>query len=94
MKLSVPIKQGTNRSADCDRQYLTLRKNLALPGVWRASTGCPGGSFSSATGDSSLGFSGRRSGLTPGAGVVETFTYQAHEVEVDDGPDGPAVYRR
>jgi len=47
-----------------------------------------GGQFSSASGDRSLGFSGRRSGLTPGAGVVETFTYQADEVEVDDGPDG------
>ena len=46
------------------------------------------GQFSSASGDRSLGFSGRRSGLTPGAGVVETFTYQADEVEVDDGPDG------
>ena len=47
-----------------------------------------GGQFSSASGDRSLGFSGRRSGLTPGAGVVETFAYQADEVEVDDGPDG------
>ena len=47
-----------------------------------------GGQFSSASGDRSLGFSGRRSGLTPGAGVVETFTYQADEIEVDDGPDG------
>jgi type IV pilus assembly protein PilQ len=47
-----------------------------------------GGQFSSASGDRSLSFSGRRSGLTPGAGVVETFTYQADEVEVDDGPDG------
>ncbi|MDC0640613.1 type IV pilus secretin PilQ [Porticoccaceae bacterium] len=47
-----------------------------------------GGQFSSASGDRSLGFSGRRSGLTPDAGVVETFTYQADEVEVDDGPDG------
>ena len=47
-----------------------------------------GGQFSSANGDRSLGFSGRRSGLAPGAGVVESFTYQADEVEVDDGPDG------
>lgn len=48
-----------------------------------------GGQFSSATGDRTLGFSGRRSGLTPGAGVVETFTYSADEVDTT-GPDGQA----
>jgi type IV pilus assembly protein PilQ len=48
-----------------------------------------GGQFSSATGDRTLGFSGRRSGLTPGAGVVESFTYSADEVDTT-GPDGQA----
>lgn len=48
-----------------------------------------GGQFASATGDRTLGFSGRRSGLTPGAGVVETFTYSADEVDTT-GPDGQA----
>jgi type IV pilus assembly protein PilQ len=33
-----------------------------------------GGTTSSAFGDRTLGFSGRRSGLTPGAGVAESFT--------------------
>ena len=48
-----------------------------------------GGQFASATGDRTLGFSGRRSGLAPGAGVVETFTYSADEVDTT-GPDGQA----
>jgi type IV pilus assembly protein PilQ len=48
-----------------------------------------GGQFTSATGDRTLGFSGRRSGLTPGAGVVESFTYSADEVDTT-GPDGQA----
>ena len=49
-----------------------------------------GSQFSSISGDRSLSFSGRRSGLAPGAGVAESFTYQADEVEVDSGPDGIA----
>ncbi len=49
-----------------------------------------GETIGSAFGDRTLGFSGRRSGLTPGAGVVETFTYSADEIETDDGPDGVA----
>ena len=48
-----------------------------------------GGQFSSASGDRTLGFSGRRSGLTPGAGVAESFTYSADEVDTT-GPDGQA----
>ena len=49
-----------------------------------------GSRIASANGDRSLGFSGRRSGLTPGAGVIETFTYSADEIERDDGVDGIA----
>jgi len=49
-----------------------------------------GGQIGSASGDRSLGFSGRRSGLTPGAGVIDTFTYSADEIERDDGADGIA----
>ena len=49
-----------------------------------------GSQFSSVSGDRSLSFSGRRSGLAPGAGVAESFTYQTDEVEVDPGPDGIA----
>ncbi len=49
-----------------------------------------GGQIASASGDRSLGFSGRRSGLTPGAGVIDTFTYSADEIERDDGADGIA----
>jgi type IV pilus assembly protein PilQ len=49
-----------------------------------------GSKFSSISGDRSLSFSGRRSGLAPGAGVAESFTYQTDEVEVDPGPDGIA----
>ena len=47
-----------------------------------------GGQIASTNGDRSLGFSGRRSGLTPGAGVIDTFTYSGDEIETDDGPDG------
>ena len=49
-----------------------------------------GSQIASANGDRSLGFSGRRSGLTPGAGVIETFTYSADEIKRDDGVDGIA----
>jgi type IV pilus assembly protein PilQ len=51
-----------------------------------------GGTIGSAFGDKTLGFSGRRSGLTPGAGVKETFTYSADEIETDD--DGITTYTR
>jgi type IV pilus assembly protein PilQ len=61
-----------------------------------------GGTTSSAFGDRTLGFSGRRSGLTPGAGVKESFTYSADETEEDygadgvqgGGDDGPTTYTR
>ena len=43
-----------------------------------------GGTVANAFGDKTLGFSGRRSGLTPGAGAKETFTYSADEIETDD----------
>lgn len=49
-----------------------------------------GSRIASANGDRSLGFSGRRSGLTPDAGVIETFTYSADEIKRDDGADGIA----
>ena len=49
-----------------------------------------GDTTSSAFGDRTLGFSGRRSGLTPGSGVKESFTYSADEIERDDGIDGIA----
>lgn len=56
-----------------------------------------GSRIASANGDRSLGFSGRRSGLTPGAGVIETFTYSADEIKRDDGiagtaDDGPTTF--
>jgi len=51
-----------------------------------------GGTIGSPFGDKTLGFSGRRSGLTPGAGVKETFTYSADEIETDD--DGITTYTR
>ncbi len=47
-----------------------------------------GSTTSSAFGDRTLGFSGRRSGLAPGAGVKESFTYSADEIETDNGADG------
>tara|TARA_B110000977_G_scaffold87552_1_gene116471 strand:+ start:51 stop:935 length:885 start_codon:yes stop_codon:yes gene_type:complete len=61
-----------------------------------------GGTTSRAFGDRTLGFSGRRSGLTPGAGVKESFTYSADETEEDygadgvqgGGDDGPTTYTR
>ena len=39
------------------------------------------GGLVSAPGDKTLGFSGRRSGLTPGAGVIESFSYDSSEIE-------------
>ena len=61
-----------------------------------------GGPVASAFGDRTVGISGRRSGLAPGAGVVESFTYSADEIETDDWPDGipgnaddgPTLYSR
>jgi type IV pilus assembly protein PilQ len=47
-----------------------------------------GGPMSNAFGDRTLGFSGQRSGLTPGAGVKESFTYSADEIQPDAGADG------
>ena len=51
-----------------------------------------GGTVGSAFGDRTLGFSGRRSGLAPGAGVKDSFTYSADEIETDD--DGNTVYTK
>ena len=61
-----------------------------------------GDTVSSAFGDKTLGFSGRRSGLSPGAGVAESFRYSADEIEVDIGADeipntaddGPTLYTK
>tara|TARA_B110000259_G_scaffold70973_1_gene83620 strand:- start:1155 stop:2540 length:1386 start_codon:yes stop_codon:yes gene_type:complete len=51
-----------------------------------------GGTVGSAFGDRTLGFSGRRSGLAPGAGVKDSFTYSADEIETDD--DGNTIYTK
>ena len=61
-----------------------------------------GDTVSSAFGDKTLGFSGRRSGLSPGAGVAESFRYSADEIEADIGADeipntaddGPTLYTK
>ena len=86
MEIDVPIKQVLIEAriviANTDFKK-ELGVTWGLAGIDKLS----GGQFSSATGDRSLGFSGRRSDLTPGAGVVETFTYQADE-EDTAGPDG------
>ena len=68
----------------------TLKKSLALPGGLAGIDKIAGNTTSSAFGDKTLGFSGRRSGLNPGAGVAESFTYSADEIETDDGNDGIA----
>lgn len=39
------------------------------------------GGLVSAPGDKTIGFSGRRSGLAPGAGVVESFSYDSGEIQ-------------
>lgn len=39
------------------------------------------GGLISAPGDKTVGFSGQRSGLTPGAGVIESFSYSPSEVQ-------------
>lgn len=87
-EIDVPIKQVLIEArivvANTDFKK-ELGVTWGLAGIDKLS----GGQFSSATGDRTLGFSGRRSGLTPGAGVVETFTYSADEVDTT-GPDGQA----
>ena len=87
-EIDVPIKQVLIEAriviANTDFKK-ELGVTWGLAGIDKLS----GGQFSSASGDRTLGFSGRRSGLTPGAGVVETFTYSADEVDTT-GPDGQA----
>ncbi|MEZ7859558.1 MAG: type IV pilus secretin PilQ family protein [Porticoccaceae bacterium] len=56
-----------------------------------------GGTVTSPFSDKTLGFSGRRSGLTPGAGVVDSFTYSPDEIQPDEsasGDDPAATYTR
>ncbi len=87
-EIDVPIKQVLIEAriviANTDFKK-ELGVTWGLAGIDKLS----GGQFSSASGDRTLGFSGRRSGLTPGAGVVESFTYSADEVDTT-GPDGVA----
>ncbi|MDG1818889.1 MAG: type IV pilus secretin PilQ [Porticoccaceae bacterium] len=87
-EIDVPIKQVLIEAriviANTDFKK-ELGATWGLAGIDKLS----GGQFSSATGDRTLGFSGRRSGLTPGAGVVESFTYSADEIDTT-GPDGQA----
>jgi type IV pilus assembly protein PilQ len=87
-EIDVPIKQVLIEAriviANTDFKK-ELGVTWGLAGIDKLS----GGQFSSASGDRTLGFSGRRSGLTPGAGVAESFTYSADEVDTT-GPDGQA----
>lgn len=56
-----------------------------------------GGTVNSPFGDKTLGFSGRRSGLAPGAGVVDSFTYSPDEIQPNDptsGNDPAAIYTK
>jgi type IV pilus assembly protein PilQ len=56
-----------------------------------------GGTVTSPFGDKTLGFSGRRSGLTPGAGVVDSFTYSPDEIQPGEpasADDPAATYTR
>ena len=56
-----------------------------------------GGTVTSPFGDKTLGFSGRRSGLTPGAGVVDSFTYSPDEIQRNEpasGDDPATTYSR
>ena len=56
-----------------------------------------GGTITSPFGDKTLGFSGRRPGLTPGAGVFDSFTYSPDEVRHDEtasGDDPATTYTR
>jgi len=88
-EIDVPIKQVLIEAriviANTDFKK-ELGVTWGLAGIDKLS----GGTESSAFGDRTLGFSGRRSGLTPGAGVAESFRYSADEVEIGDGPDGIA----
>ena len=100
-EIDVPIKQVLIEAriviANTDFKK-ELGVTWGLAGIDRLS----GGTVSSAFGDRTVGVSGRRSGLAPGAGVVESFTYSADEIETDDGPDGipgnaddgPTLYTR
>jgi len=87
-EIDVPIKQVLIEAriviANTDFKK-ELGVTWGLAGIDKLS----GGQFASASGDRTLGFSGRRSGLTPGAGVAESFTYSADELDTT-GPDGEA----
>ena len=88
-EIDVPIKQVLIEAriviANTDFKK-ELGVTWGLAGVDRLT----GGPVSSAFGDRTVGISGRRSGLAPGAGVVESFSYSADEIETDDGNDGIA----
>ena len=100
-EIDVPIKQVLIEAriviANTDFKK-ELGETWGLAGIDKLA----GGTTSSAFGDRTLGFSGRRSGLTPGAGVKESFTYSADETEEDygadgvqgGGDDGPTTYTR
>ena len=89
-EIDVPIKQVLIEAriviANTDFKK-ELGATWGLAGIDKIS----GTTQSSAFGDKTLGFSGRRSGLSPGAGVAESFRYSADEIETDFGPDGVAV---
>lgn len=88
-EIDVPIKQVLIEAriviANTDFKK-KLGATWGLAGIDKIS----GTTQSSAFGDKTLGFSGRRSGLSPGAGVAESFRYSADEIETDFGPDGVA----
>ena len=88
-EIDVPIKQVLIEAriviANTDFKK-ELGATWGLAGIDKIS----GTTQSSAFGDKTLGFSGRRSGLSPGAGVAESFRYSADEIETDFGPDGVA----
>ena len=90
-KIDVPIKQVLIEAriviANTD-----FKKELGVTWSLAGIEKLTGGTIGSPFGDKTLGFSGRRSGLTPGAGVKETFTYSADEIETDD--DGITTYTR
>ena len=78
-EIDVPIKQVLIEAriviANTDFKK-ELGVTWGLAGVDRLT----GGPVASAFGDRTVGISGRRSGLAPGAGVVESFTYSADEI--------------
>ncbi|MBT6594415.1 MAG: type IV pilus secretin PilQ family protein [Porticoccaceae bacterium] len=90
-EIDVPIKQVLIEAriviANTD-----FKKELGVTWSLAGIEKLTGGTIGSPFGDKTLGFSGRRSGLTPGAGVKETFTYSADEIETDD--DGITTYTR